>query len=146
MSLCKLGTDVCNFRHSIFTATSSNPLPEPFRTNCVLPDKSLSDIFGKSKLPFNFNIRPAGGIGFGILSDADMLWRSDCIDDTHVTRAKAFLTQVFENVPPRNGENGGIIGVITHGEMVDAIYKAAGIGNGYSPFNTEVVPLLVEMK
>jgi hypothetical protein len=139
------GTDVCNFRRSVFTATSSSVFPDPFRSNCAVPDDYLAQIYQNSSVPFIFKVRPPGGSGFGILSDAEMLWRSDSVDDTHEARSAVFLSQVFDYIPPRSENSGGVVGVITHGEMIDAIYKAAGISEGYGPMNTEVVPLLLEL-
>jgi hypothetical protein len=149
-----IGTDVCNFRRSVKTPTAANDLPSPFSTSCTLPSDSLTDIYIKNALPnalkFEFPIRPPGGSGFGLLSDPDMLWRSDVVDDTHVTRATAFLSQLFEyksfycdsesildSVP--------VIGLVTHGETINAIYKASG-ETGYSPLNTQVVPLMIQIE
>lgn len=134
------------------TLTSFNDLPYPFSTSCKLPDDSLVDIYVKNSvqtgLQFEFPIRPAGGSGFGILSDADMLWRSDVEDDTHEARAAAFLTQLFEYKDFYTYTDGvfslPVVGLVSHGETVDAIYKASG-ESGYSPRNTQVVPLMLQL-
>jgi broad specificity phosphatase PhoE len=137
MMRASIGTDACNYRHSVHTPTSLGELPAPWNTGCVLPDTSLTTIFNNSQVNFDFTIRPQGGPGFGLLSDSDTLWRSDVVDDTHVLRARVFLAQIFEQPNP-------IVCVITHGEMMDALYKAAGLAAGYEPVNTEVVPMVVE--
>ena len=100
----------------------------------------------QNALKFEFPIRPAGGSGFGILSDVDLLWRSDVEDDTHEARAAAFLTQLFEykDFYSNGGSLMPVVGLVTHGEMVDAIYKASG-EVGYSPRNTQVVPLMLQL-
>lgn len=153
-----IGQDVCNFRRSVLTPTSLNDLPLPFSTSCDLPEDSLTEIYinraAPDDLKFEFPIRPPGGSGFGLFSDSDMLWRSDVEDDTHVTRATAFLAQLFENrdfycgneedTRRYNSSALPIIGLVTHGETIDAVYKASGEA-GYSPRNTQVVPLMIEM-
>jgi broad specificity phosphatase PhoE len=134
-----IGRDVCNFRHSVRTPTSATALPFPFATGCQLPDTSLQQLYGASPVHFSFPIRPAGGEGFGVVSDADQLWRADVADDEVLeSRATAFLGQLPALTPPSSS-----VAVVTHGEMVSAIYRAAG-ENSYGPKNTEVVPLLIE--
>jgi len=133
-----IGRDVCNFRHSVKTPTSATILPYPWQTGCSIPNSSLIDIYASSAVKFTFPIRPAGGNGFGLISDEDVLWRADTADDKIiVTRAKAFLAQVYENTAASS-----VIAVVTHGEMVSAIYQAAG-ESPCSVQNTEVVPLMV---
>lgn len=148
-----IGRDVCNFRRSVLTSTALNDLPVPFSTSCVLPTDSLSEIYDTTNdhgsVKFEFPIRPPGGSGFGLFSDSDILWRSDVEDDTHVTRATAFLAQLFEykNFYADESSITGalpIIGLVTHGETIDAVYKASG-EIGYSPRNTQVVPLMIEI-
>lgn len=132
------GKDVCNFRHSVKTPTSVNPLPSPWQTGCNVPDTSLEEVYASSSVRFNFTIRPAGGMGFGLISDYDEIWRADVADDdVQVTRAKAFLAQVYENTPASS-----VVAVVTHGEIISAIYEAAG-EVAYGAKNTEVVPLMV---
>jgi broad specificity phosphatase PhoE len=139
-----IGRDVCNFRHSVKSSTSANPLPSPWRTGCEqIPSQSLEDIYLHSPSPvkFSFPIRPAGGEGFGLVSDYDELWRADVADEFIIeTRATSFLGQVSQNTPASS-----VIAVVTHGEMVKAIYQAAG-EIAYDPKNTEVVPLLIEFE
>jgi hypothetical protein len=143
--LCLSGTDVCNFRRSVHVATSQFPLPSPFVTGCDLPDDTLSELYGNASVPVEFVIRPPGGSGFGLISDTDTLWRSDSVDESHVTRAKAYVQQILEFIPPWNGlGNSGVTGLVTHGETIDAIYKAVGVNAGYNPGNTQVVPLVIE--
>lgn len=135
-----LGRDVCNSRHSVNTPTKENPLSSPWETGCDVPTASLQELYGgvESRVKFNFNIRPAGGAGFGLISDYDQLWRSDVPDEeVQVTRATAFLAQVYENTP-----DSSVVAVVTHGEIIQAIYTAAGEID-YGAKNTEVVPLLV---
>ena len=79
-----------------------------------------------------------------------MLWRADVEDDTHVARATAFLAQVFEYKGFYSDESSDfgslpVVGLVTHGETIDAVYKAAG-ESGYSPRNTQVVPLMIQRK
>lgn len=135
-----VGTDVCNFRHSVKTPTDTNPLPPPWATGCQIPSDSLESLFSNAaQVKFTFPIRPPGGTGFGLVSDYDELWRSDSKDDMVIaTRAKAFLAQLRDSTA-----DGSVVAVVTHGEMVSAIYEAAG-EQPYSPKNTEVVPLLIK--
>lgn len=134
-----VGVDVCNFRHSVKTPTSSDVLPAPWQTGCQLPSDSLESLFGSSpKVKFAFSVRPAGGTGFGLVSDNDQLWRSDVADSAVInTRASAFLSQVFAYTPASS-----VTAVVTHGEMISAIYEAAG-EIPYSAKNTQVVPLML---
>lgn len=145
-----IGTDVCNSRHSVYTSTSEHSLPPPFNTGCNLPDESLLDIYTcttnlKSNackyptLPFKFPIRPPGGNGIGLISDSDQLWRYDSVDDSHILRSLTFLKQLYEYYPDNQ-----VIGVVTHGEMIQAIYESLG-EFPYPAKNTQVVPLLIEL-
>ena len=36
-----------------------------------------------------------------------------------------------------------VVGVVTHGEMIRAVYEALGQG-AYSPLNTQVVPIMID--
>jgi broad specificity phosphatase PhoE len=136
-----IGTDVCNARRAVLTPTSSagNTLPAPWDTGCDVPADSLSQLYapGASAVNFSFVIRPAGGVGFGLVSDNDILWRNDIVDESHQTRARAFINQLFEY------SDNSIVLAVTHGEMINAVYEALG-ENPYSPLNTEVVPILLE--
>ena len=134
-----LGVDVCNFRHNVNTSTASTVLPYPWQTGCALPTDSLQAIYASSAVAFSFPIRPAGGTGFGMVSDYDQLWRADVADEKVInTRASAFLAQVYEYTAPSS-----VTAVVTHGEMISAIYQAAGEA-AYDAKNTEVVPLLLK--
>jgi broad specificity phosphatase PhoE len=139
MMRAAIGHDACNYRHSIRTPTSKGQLPDPFNTGCILPDDSLESLFSSSEVNFDFTIRPQGGTGIGLISDSDMLWQKDMVDDSLVLRSRVFLAQLFEQPNP-------IVCVVTHGEMIDGMYKAAGVDSGYpKPFNSEVVPMVVEL-
>lgn len=134
-----IGRDVCNVRKSVKTPTSSNPLSYPWQSGCKVPDDSLENVYNNSNVRFSFPIRPAGGSGFGLLSDNDQLWRADVADDGIIkTRATAFLGQLYEYTA-----SSSVTAIVTHGEMINAIYLAAG-ENSYQPKNTEVVPLLLK--
>lgn len=133
-----IGTDVCNFRRSVHFPTSAMSLPPPFNTGCRIPNDSLESIYVNSKVNFTFNVRPPGGTGFGLISDNDQIWRSDFRDDTHILRSLAFLAEVFEYVSE------SVVGVVTHGEMINAIYEAVGEAS-YQPLNTEVVPIIIDV-
>lgn len=154
MIRASIGTDVCNYRRSVNTLTSDDELPSPWNTNCTLPKESLADIYRSGKpdvnLHFTFPIRPAGGDGMGLISNAEMLWRSDVVDTSHVDRSKTFLAQLFSYLRSYDTQSGTstcspIAGVVTHGEMIDAIYQSVGIEAGYSALNTQVVPVMVEL-
>lgn len=146
-----IGTDVCNFRHSVYTSTSEHTLPSPWNTGCKLPNESLLDIYTCSEknpesnackyptLPFQFPIRPSGGQGVGLISDSDQLWRSDSVDSSHIERSLVFLNQLYEFYPDNQ-----VIGIVTHGEMIQAIYESLG-QYPYSAKNTQVVPLMIEL-
>jgi broad specificity phosphatase PhoE len=135
-----IGRDVCNYRRNVKSPTSLNKDAQyPFQTGCKLPDESLDDIYGNSVVNFTFPIRPPGGTGFGLFSDSDLLWRSDIYDEEILeNRALAFLSQVKEYTM-----SSSVVAVVTHGEIVEAIYKACG-EIAYKPKNTEVVPLLIK--
>jgi broad specificity phosphatase PhoE len=135
-----IGRDVCNYRHNVKSSTSLNKDAEyPFQTGCKLPDESLEDLYEDSVVNLSFPIRPPGGSGFGLFSDSDLLWRSDIYDeDILENRALAFLSQVKEYTPASS-----VIAVVTHGEVINAVYKACG-EVGYKPKNTEVVPLVIK--
>ena len=134
-----IGRDVCNVRKSVQTPTSATNLPYPWKSGCKLPDDSLEEAFANSSVRFSFPVRPVGGNGFGLISDSDQLWRADVADDVIIqTRATAFFAQLYESTAPSS-----VIAIVTHGEMVSALYEAAGEAP-YSPKNTEVVPLLVK--
>jgi broad specificity phosphatase PhoE len=136
-----IGQAVCNFRLNVHTPTEANILPSPWQTGCnSTSNSSLSEIYSDDSSPvkFNFSIRPAGGAGFGLISDSDVVWRSDLTEDEVImTRALAFLAQIYENTAESS-----VTVAITHGEMIGAIYKSAGEAN-YNATNTEVVPLLL---
>jgi broad specificity phosphatase PhoE len=133
-----IGRDVCNVRKSVTTPTSSIILPYPWQSGCKLPSDSLTEVYANSAVKMSFPIRPAGGSGFGLISDYDQLWRADVADDVVIqTRAAAFLSQLFEYTSPSS-----VTAVVTHGEMVRAIYEVAGEVS-YNAVNTEVVPLLL---
>ena len=142
-----IGHDVCNYRHPVSVNASSVPsLPSPWATGCSqqsFNNTSLQSLYGNLSNPaFTFNVRPPGGRsgGFGLVSDADTLWRTD-IDETseqQVTRSIAFLAQLFSIV------ESSVVGIVTHGEIIDAFSYAVG-GDGYPAANTEVVPMLVDL-
>lgn len=152
MIRASVGTDVCNARHSVYSSTSEHSLPSPWNTGCKLPSESLLDIYSCSSsnsqsdacqfptLPFQFPIRPPGGDGVGLISDSDQLWRSDSVDSTHKERSLTFLNQLFEYFPDNS-----VIGVVTHGEMVEAVYESLG-QFPYGPRNTQVVPIMIELQ
>jgi broad specificity phosphatase PhoE len=149
-----LGTDVCNFRHSVKSVTSDSSLPSPWNTGCPLPQNSLTTLFSCDEsdpvamtsspaclyplLPFEFPIRPSNGEGLGLISDSDELWRADMIDSSHRVRSLAFLRELFEYHPEEQ-----IIGIITHGEMINALYDSLG-EIPYSAKNTQIVPIMIE--
>jgi broad specificity phosphatase PhoE len=137
MIRASIGTDVCNFRRSVNVSTSESALPSPWNSRCEIPNDSLSEIYSKSLLNFSFPIRPAGGTGIGLVSDNDQLWRSDVVDDSHILRAKAFVNQLFEY------DDHSVVFIVTHGEMIDAVYQALG-ESPYAALNTEVVPVLIQ--
>eukprot|EP01034_Spumella_vulgaris_P035396 gene35396-43643_t len=152
-----IGTDVCNYRHSVLTPTNKSPLSAPWASGCKqLPTESLTDLYFtseiKAKVKFSFPIRPPGGLGFGLFSDEDSVWRSDSVDDTHVSRSQAFISALFDRnmIPqestagPYSSTDGRVVGLVTHGEMVSAVYEALGVVDGYSPKNAQVVPILIE--
>ena len=166
-----IGTDVCNYRRSVLSSTALHTPPPPFDSSCTLPLDSLTEIYhtaasssssGDSPpLLFEFPIRPPGGDGFGLYSDAESLWRADVAeaDQSQQTRAMAFIAQLFQyrefyTQPTaagsgEEGEEGSalllpVVGVVTHGEMVSAVYEALG-EDAYSPKNTQVVPVMIEM-
>lgn len=146
-----IGKDVCNFRHSVSTSTAENPLPPPWNTGCKLPKESLLDLYTCTNsnpesdackyptLPFKFPIRPPGGDGIGLTSDYDQLWRSDTEDSTHIERSLTFLSQLYEYFPDNK-----VIGIITHGEMIQSIYESLG-EVPYGPKNTQIVPIMIEL-
>jgi len=145
-----IGTDVCNYRRSILTKTDLHNPPAPFSSGCTLPDDSLAEIYSTnsdSNLTFEFPIRPPGGTGWGMYSDEESLWRSDVEDQSHQSRALAFLTQLFEHQADLSADsrskNAGVVGVVTHGEMIRAVYEAVG-EVAYDALNTQVVPLMLE--
>jgi phosphohistidine phosphatase SixA len=141
-----IGHDVCNYRRNVATPTDCNQLPAPWNTGCGIPSDSLREIYSSSSLNFTFPIRPVGGAGFGLIADNDILWRSDATDDTHEIRARAFLEQVYEyrsEFMLAGDSSLPVVGVVTHGETISAVYEATGAAP-YSPRNTQVVPLLVE--
>lgn len=145
-----IGTDVCNYRRSVLTSTDLHTPPAPFSSGCSLPADSLTEIYSprsETDVVFEFPVRPAGGAGFGMYSDEESLWRSDLDDQSHQTRALAFLSQLFEHQAglsegskPRDA---AVVGVVTHGEMIRAVYEAMGEG-AYDALNTQVVPLMLE--
>lgn len=132
-----IGTDVCNFRRSVHTNTNNTSFPAPWNTNCIIPSDNLLDIYSSSKVKFLFPIRPAGGPGIGLVSDADQLWRSDVADDTQATRARAFINELFQYVQE------SVACVVTHSEMIDAMYTVMG-NLSYSALNTQLVPIIIE--
>lgn len=135
-----IGQDVCNYRHSVHSPTSESQLPGPWNSTCDLPKESLTDLFASSKVKFEFNVRPQGGEGIGLVGDHDTLWRRDVFDDTRVLRARILLAQLFEH------STNPVICIVTHGEMIDAMYQAGGVTAGYpKPPNIEVVPMVVEI-
>lgn len=149
-----IGHDVCNFRHSVSTPTDEATLVSPWNTGCTLPHEALSEIYrtnnssksSNSSVLFKFPIRPPGGEGFGLVSDSDTLWRSDVVDDTQVSRGLTFLSQLFDNKGLFDKKDGPtVVGLVTHGEMIQAIYEAIG-EVAYSAKNTQVVPLLLELR
>lgn len=183
-----IGTDVCNYRRSVLTSTALQSPPPPFASSCVLPQDSLTEIYhtasndnntttsSSSKtddsppLLFEFPIRPPGGEGFGLYSDAESLWRADVAegDESQQTRALAFIAQLFQHrdfytqtqpmatgggASDGDGDSRGageeaglppVVGVVTHGEIIGAVYEALGQG-GYNAKNTQVVPIMIEM-
>ncbi len=84
-------------------------------------------------------MRPPGGDGFGLISDNDQIWRNDFVDDTHILRSIAFLSEVFEYL-----KGSSVVGIVTHGEIINAMYEAVG-ESSYQPLNTQVVPMLIEL-
>ena len=136
-----IGQAVCNFRLNAHTPTESNILPKPWRTGCNETSRSyLEKIYNSEASPvkFRFPVRPPGGKGFGLVADSDALWRSDITeDDVILTRARAFLAQVFENT-----NEGSVTVAVTHGEIIGAVFNVTG-QVGYNATNTEVVPLLL---
>jgi hypothetical protein len=149
MIRASIGTDVCNYRRSVQSLTSTTELPAPWYTGCKLPEESLMDIYGPSSdttnVNFKFTIRPAGGEGIGLISDGEQLWRNDVVDDTHIIRAKTFMSQLFDyrKSMDKSSNSLPIVGIVTHGEMIKAFYEAAG-ELSYGALNTEVVPLIIE--
>jgi hypothetical protein len=144
-----IGTNVCNYRRSVRTSTWLNDPPAPFSSTCKLPDDNLEDIYRDESIKFEFPIRPIGGTGFGLFSDAESLWRSDVKDSTHESRALAFLSQLFDykdfyTTTSNADVSLPVIGVVTHGEMVRAVYSSIG-EVPYEPRNTQVVPIMVDM-
>lgn len=146
-----VGTDVCNFRHSVYTSTSEHSLSSPWNTGCQLPSESLLSLYTCQEdsqststackypiLPFQFPIRPSSGHGIGLISDSDQLWRSDIVDSSHIVRSLAFLQELREYYPAEQ-----VIGVITHGEMISAIYESLH-EVPYSAKNTQIVPIMIE--
>jgi len=140
-----IGKDVCNFRRTVSDPLHVLPMPAPFITHCNTTGiPGLQQMFGgggKWGVSFSFPVRPPGGNGFGLISDGDILWRSD-IDETDeqgIVRSVAFLSQLFAL------ESSSVVVVVTHGEMIDFFSLATG-GKGYSAANTEVVPMMIKMK
>ncbi len=172
-----IGRDVCNYRRSVFSSTSSSAdyALAPYLTTCTLPSDSLSQLYSNSKhVKFDLSIRPAGSSGsrFGLISDNDSLWRSDYYDEGELeTRARAFLHQIMsvqddieDKINNNNNNNNnnnsknndkksssssdsdsfsGVVLLVTHGEMIRAVYEALGQGS-YSANNTQVVPIMLE--
>lgn len=149
-----IGTDVCNFRHSVYTSTSDYSLSSPWNTGCQLPSESLLSIYTCQEsyypsssssaclypiLPFQFPIRPSNGYGIGLISDSDQLWRSDIVDSSHIVRSMTFLQELYEHYPDEQ-----VIGIVTHGEMISAIYESLN-EVPYSAKNTQVVPIMIEL-
>lgn len=147
-----IGTDVCNFRHSVYTSTSEHQLPPPWNTGCELPSESLTSLYtcgDRSEpttaclyplLPFQFPVRPSNGDGIGLISDSDQLWRSDMKDSSQIIRSLAFLHELYDYYPEES-----VIGIITHGEMISAIYESLN-EIPYSAKNTQIVPLMIERR
>jgi broad specificity phosphatase PhoE len=151
-----LGTDVCNFRHSVNTLTSDDPLPYPWTTSCQLPHESLTSLYSCDEsdeqamasspaclyplLPFQFPIRPPNGYGLGLISDSDELWRADMEDSSHIVRSLTFLRELFEYHPEEK-----IVGIVTHSEMISALYESLG-EVPYSAKNTQIVPIMIESR
>lgn len=138
-----LGKDVCNARKSVHGKILKNE--PPFETNCKRDEISLMELFEDFK-ELNFKIKPIGsntGLG-GLISDHDELWRSDLNepDELLSLRAKAFIIKL------KSLEQNAFV-VVTHGEMIDIIYKIFGEedkNSGYSAKNSEVVPILINYK
>jgi hypothetical protein len=144
-----IGTDVCNYRRSVLSPTSLHSPAAPYSSGCALPSDSLTEIYcgNSSDLVFEFPVRPPGGNGFGLFSDEESLWRSDIEDQSHQTRALAFLLQLFDEKAMGSGvaeENTAVVGIVTHGEMIRAVYEAVGEVS-YNALNTQVVPLMIEL-
>lgn len=141
-----IGTDVCNYRHSVTSPTNGSPLSAPWSSGCsTIPSDSLISIYGDPSvvgLKFLFPIRPPGGSGLGLFSDYDELWRSDVVDDSHINRSRAFIEQLYA-LDSVEAVDGSVVGLVTHGEMVEAVYEALG-EVAYGPVNTEVVPIMIE--
>ena len=146
-----IGTDVCNFRHSVYTSTSDHPLPAPWNTGCELPSESLTSLYTCDDLkpttaclhpllPFQFPVRPSNGYGIGLISDSDQLWRSDMTDSSHTIRSLTFLNELYDYYPEEK-----VIGIVTHSEMISAIYESLN-EIPYSSKNTQVVPLMIERR
>jgi broad specificity phosphatase PhoE len=143
-----IGIDVCNYRHPVSAASGSAVLPSPWSTNCNVTfpsNSSLSSMFNTShtgSVEFALHVRPAGGSGFGLISDGDTLWRNDMSESAQQqqARAVAFLAQLYGVLP----NNAQVLGVVTHGEIIDALSVAVS-GMGYSAANTEVVPMMIDL-
>jgi broad specificity phosphatase PhoE len=146
-----IGTDVCNFRHSVYTPTSEHQLPSPWRTGCELPSESLTSLYTcedfepttaclNPLLPFQFPVRPSSGSGIGLISDSDQLWRSDMTDSSQIIRSITFLNELYDYYPEER-----VIGIVTHSEMISAIYQSLN-EIPYSSKNTQIVPLMIERR
>jgi broad specificity phosphatase PhoE len=91
-------------------------------------------------LPFQFPIRPPNGYGLGLISDSDELWRADMEDSSHIVRSLTFLRELFEYHPEEK-----IVGIVTHSEMISALYESLG-EVPYSAKNTQIVPIMIESR
>jgi len=147
MMRASIGTDVCNYRRSVISGTDKSPLTSPWYSGCKIPSDTLTDIYGDAEkigVTFEFPIRPIGGEGIGMVSDYDELWRSDVVDDSHINRARTFIEQLYA-LDDSNAVDGNVMGLVTHGEMIQAVYEALG-EVAYSTPNIEVVPIIIEKK
>ncbi len=167
-----IGRDVCNYRRTVRgIGASPAAAGPPFATLCnsSLTDPGLDVLFGNaSGISFSFNVRPSGAAvpgsvdAFGLVGDADSLWRSDTAETEsgNAARAAAFLRALFspgmvtqrmrtvshpdDNVRAQVSESVAV--VVTHGEIVDAVWMlTTGETARYGAANTELVPMVVEL-
>lgn len=119
------------------------PMPAPWDTGCPAAhnEANVTMLSRYASGRFAFLVRPPGFSIPGLISDGDMLWRSDFRESAQdlQARAAAFLAQVFETVAQT------AVVVVTHGELIQAILAIGGDTTVDSVHisNGQLVPLLM---